>query len=102
MSNLKDNSPSLDYFELRRRHEEYKNSTKQAQQREVKAAKAPEAEAPRAAGPVREAPAPKSAPPVEETPVVDLESATEAPADNGGGEAPAENASGMPSTSAVR
>ena len=30
MSNRQDNNPSLDYFELRRRHEEYKNRERQA------------------------------------------------------------------------
>ena len=35
MSNRKDNSPSLDYFELRRRHEAYKNREKQAAQEQT-------------------------------------------------------------------
>ncbi len=39
MSNNWENEPSLDYFELRRRHEEYKNSQRKAQEQ-------PEAEAP--------------------------------------------------------
>ena len=30
MSNKRDMEPSLDFFELRRRHEEYKNSQRQA------------------------------------------------------------------------
>ena len=52
MSNKREIEPSLDYFELRRRHEEYKNSQRQKDGPEASDA----AEAPEAAGNTADAP----------------------------------------------
>ena len=41
MSNRQDNNPSLDYFELRRRHEEYKNRERMAVKEKSSATEAP-------------------------------------------------------------
>ena len=43
MSNKRDMEPSLDFYELRRRHEEFKNSQRQAQARPKEAEAAVEA-----------------------------------------------------------
>ena len=61
MSNRQDNNPSLDYFELRRRHEAYKNRERQAdrekgaEERPQKPPVAPEAVAVPEAGTQNEA-----------------------------------------------
>ena len=66
MSNRQDNSPSLDYFELRRRHEEYKNRERLAS-KERQAKPAQPAQPP--VRPTAEAAAPMGAAMSEETPM---------------------------------
>ena len=61
MSNKREIEPSLDYFELRRRHEEYKNSQRQKDGPEASDA----AEAPEAAGNTADAPVEPARPEVE-------------------------------------
>ena len=75
MSNTRDNGPELDYYELRRRHEEYKNRARTVQPSQ-KAADAvqPERPAPnlKPNAPAAEASARRKAPPVEELPAEEL------------------------------
>ena len=81
MSNKRDIEPSLDFFELRRRHEEYKNSQRKAQA----AAESPEAETVVEARPVTEVQpsiaedARVAAEPADEAPVTDARRRTPSP-----------------------
>ena len=71
MSNTRDNGPELDYYELRRRHEEYKNRARTAQPaEEADDSLAPErpAPAPRPRESAAEKPVRRDAPPVEDAP----------------------------------
>ena len=71
MSNTRDNGPELDYYELRRRHEEYKNRARMVQPPEETADAVPsERTVPdsRPSAPVAEKPARREAPPLEDLP----------------------------------
>lgn len=73
MSNNRDNGPELDYYELRRRHEEYKSRARMVQEDAQPEAAEPPRERAKPRGPKPQAPAPE--PVEEEIPVADEPSA---------------------------